>query len=87
MAVVSTTRAIGRLIPNVGRPSEAKRCLLASVVANKLLYAAPIWLSQALMFIINYATLIKAQKVVAIRISRCYGIDGSGRATGRNSNG
>ena len=32
-----------RLMPNIGRPKEAKRRLVASVVFSKLLCAAPVW--------------------------------------------
>ena len=37
--------ALTRLMPNIVRPREAKRRLVASVVNSMLLYAAPIWTS------------------------------------------
>jgi len=40
---VTTARAIGRLMPNVGGPSQAKRALLWSVVISKMLYGSAIW--------------------------------------------
>jgi hypothetical protein len=35
--------ALGRLMPNVGGPSQSKRSLLMSVVHSRLLYGAPTW--------------------------------------------
>jgi len=37
-----TAAALGRLMPNMSVPSQAKRSLLMSVVHSKLLYAAPV---------------------------------------------
>ncbi|KAL4084959.1 hypothetical protein QTP88_027819 [Uroleucon formosanum] len=38
--------AIGRLMPNVGGPSQRKRALLGTVANSKMLYAAAIWATQ-----------------------------------------
>jgi hypothetical protein len=38
-----TASALGRLMPNVSGPSEAKRRLLMSVVLSRLLYGAEVW--------------------------------------------
>lgn len=67
-----TAVAIGRLMPNVGGPQQAKRRLLATVVNNKLLYAAPIWSSAASGTERNRGALSQAQRVVALRVTRCY---------------
>lgn len=39
----NTATALSRIMPNVGGPKPCKRKLLATVVENQLLYAAPIW--------------------------------------------
>lgn len=41
-AAVGTARALGRLMPNSGGLSAAKRRFLTSTVSNKLMYAAPV---------------------------------------------
>lgn len=46
--------------------------LLASVVANKLLYVAPVWSQRGLSFRINREAITRPQWLVALRISRCY---------------
>ena len=59
--------ALTRLMPNIGRPSEAKRRLVASVINSKLLYAGPVWTST----IHNHAIqkkLFSAQRGVVLRI-------------------
>lgn len=38
--------AVGRLMPNMGGPSTAKRTLLQSITLSRLMYAAPIWASE-----------------------------------------
>lgn len=64
--------AIGRLMPNVGGPSTAKRRLLQSVTQSKLLYAAPVWGLGATTTAKNRNSLIRAQRLSALRIARCY---------------
>lgn len=71
-AAVKSTKAIGRLLPNVGGPSQAKRALLASVMSAKLLYAAPVWAKKASGFITYVATMNRALRIAVIRVSRCY---------------
>ena len=74
---IATTKAIQcgaaltRLMPNIGRPREAKRGLVASVVNSKLLYAASIWTSA----LNNHAILKKlfsTQRGVVMRIVSAY---------------
>lgn len=70
---VKAAKAVGRLMPNEGGPSWAKRRLLTTVVTNRLLYAAPICVvPHALRFDASCAALLKAQRLAAIRIARCY---------------
>lgn len=71
-AVVDTAMAVGRFMPNIGGPSSAKRRLLVSVVNSKLLYVAPTWCSSALKFDVNHGVLIKAQRLIEIRVAQCY---------------
>lgn len=59
-------------MPNVSGPSVDKRRLLASVVTNKLLYAAPVWIWSGLRFRINCKALDRALRLGAVRITRCY---------------
>lgn len=72
VAAVNSAKAIGRLLPNIGGPSAAKRALLASVVSARLLYAAPVWAKRAFEFAINTETMDRALRIAAIRIARCY---------------
>lgn len=71
-AAVKAAKAVGRLMPNTGGPSWAKRRLLASVVSNRLLYAALVWSIQATKYDANRVALLRDQRIVAIRIARCY---------------
>lgn len=71
-SATNTAKAIGRLMPNVGGPSMAKRSLLASVVISKLLYAAPVWATRSVPFESNRKTLNRALRLAAMRITRCY---------------
>lgn len=62
----------GRLMPNIGGPSQSKRSLLMSVVLSRLLYGAPIWADSVLRVRKSEEALLKAQKTAALRIARCY---------------
>ncbi|XP_016656248.1 uncharacterized protein LOC107882433 [Acyrthosiphon pisum] len=64
--------AIGRLMPNVGGPSQAKRRLLMSVVHSRLLYGAQIWADTVRDVKKAENSLLMAQRVAALRIARCY---------------
>lgn len=43
---VSVSKALGRLIHNLRRPSEHKRRLCANVLASIILYGASIWIDE-----------------------------------------
>lgn len=63
MSAAALARAIGKLMPNVGGPSMAKRRLLAAVVSSRLLYAASAWATRATKFKCNLAWLGNAQRL------------------------
>ncbi|KAE9540864.1 hypothetical protein AGLY_004109 [Aphis glycines] len=67
-----SAKAIGRLMPNIGGPSQAKRALLATVVASKLLYASPIWATVGVKTEKNRPAMARAQRTTAIRIIWAY---------------
>lgn len=56
----ATASALSRLMPNTGGTGQAKRRLLSTVVASKLLYASPIW-ARALVFSRNVETIERPQ--------------------------
>jgi len=61
--------AIGRLMPNIGGPSQSK--LLGTVANSKMLYASPTWAVPGTKTAKNRAELARAQ-TVALRITRAY---------------
>lgn len=67
-----SAKAIGRLMPNVGGPSQAKRALLGSVTNSKLLYASPIWASVGVKTAKNRLAMARAQRATALRTTRAY---------------
>jgi len=67
----ATADALGRILPNVGGAKQRKRKLLATVVCNQLLYAAPVWAS-ALVFANNVKTLEGPQRKIALRTVMAY---------------
>jgi len=64
--------ALGRLMPNVGGPSQAKRQLLMSVIHSRLLYGAPIWSERVLGIQKSSDLLLQAQRCAALRVAWCY---------------
>jgi len=64
--------ALGRLMPNVGFPTQAKRQLLMSVVHSRLLYGAAIWSEQVLAFQKSRNIILQAYRCAALKVSRCY---------------
>lgn len=64
--------ALGRLMPNVGGPSQAKRALLMSVTHSRLLYAATTWADRATKFGVNLGAIARAQRTAALRVVRAY---------------
>lgn len=67
-----SARAIGRLMPNIGGPSQSKRALLGTVANSKMLYAAAIWATQGTKTAKNRNQMARAQRSVAIRTTRAY---------------
>jgi len=67
----ATAEALGRILPNVGGAREKKKRLLAAVVTNQLLYAAPIW-ADALKYAHNVEKLLGPQRKVALRCIMAY---------------
>lgn len=64
--------ALGRLMPNVGGPSQSKRQLLMSVVHSRLLYGAQVWAEAISGVGRPKGLLLQAQRVAALRVARCY---------------
>ncbi|KAL4121742.1 hypothetical protein QTP88_014193 [Uroleucon formosanum] len=64
--------AIGRLMPDLGGPSQSKRTLLMSVVNSRLLYACPTWAERACKYAICRNLMIRAQRTAALRVTRAY---------------
>ncbi|KAF0759711.1 Reverse transcriptase domain-containing protein [Aphis craccivora] len=64
--------ALGRLMPNIGGPTQSKRRLLMSVVMSRLLYGAEIWAEPVLSLLRTCNTLLQAQRCAALRVARCY---------------
>jgi len=63
---------IGRLIPNVVGTSQSKRGLLMSVVHSRLLYGTQVWAESIRGVKKAENSLLQAQRVCALRVSRCY---------------
>ncbi|KAL4089977.1 hypothetical protein QTP88_024904 [Uroleucon formosanum] len=59
-------------MPNIGGPSQSKRALLGTVVNSKMLYASPTWAVRGTKTAKNRAELARAQRTVALRITRAY---------------
>jgi len=67
-----TAVALGRIMPNVGGPSQCKRSLLMSVIHSRLLYGAQVW-SESVNDLEKTKTLLtQAQRCAALRVARCY---------------
>jgi hypothetical protein len=73
LSAMKATRMLSGLMPNIGGPSQRNRVLLSlAVVHSKLLYAASVWAKDGLKTERNRRTLNKAQRIMAIRATRCY---------------
>jgi len=64
--------ALGRLMPNVGGPSQSKRSLLMSVVHSRLLYGAQMWADSVQGVEKPKNVLLQAQRVAALKVARSY---------------
>jgi hypothetical protein len=67
-----SAKVIGRLMPNIGGPAQAKRALLGSVTNSKLLYASPVWATVGTKTAKNRNAMARAQRTTAIRTIRAY---------------
>jgi len=67
-----SAKAIGRLMPNVGGPAQAKRALLGSVTNSKLLYASPVWATVGNKTAKNRKAMARPQRTTAIHTIRAY---------------
>jgi len=67
-----SAKAIGRLMPNVGGPAQAKRALLRSVTNSKLLYASSTWAKVGIKTGKNRNEMARAQRTTALRTIRGY---------------
>lgn len=68
----ASVAALGRLMPNVGGPSQSKRQLLMSVVHSRLLYGAQVWTEAIKEVGKPKNLLLQSQKCAAIKVARCY---------------
>lgn len=68
----ASAKAIGRLMPNIGGPAQAKRALLGSVTNSKLLYASPVWATVGIKSAKNRNEMARAQRTTALRTIRAY---------------
>lgn len=66
------SKKLSILLPNIGGPREARRRVMATAVQAIILYAAPIWGRTENQPMILRKMLIKAQRVMALRICSAY---------------
>lgn len=62
---------LGRLMSNIGGPSQSKRQLLTSVVNSRLLYGAQVWVKNITGKQKSEAQLTQTQRCAALRVIRC----------------
>lgn len=72
MMAMETAKALSRLMPNIGGPSQNKRSLLSSVVLSKVLYAAPVWAEVATKTAKNREIMTRSLRPTLLRIIRAY---------------
>lgn len=66
----TTTRSLGRIIPNVGASKTRRRRLLATVITSQTLYGYQIWADK--MSLGGWENLKKSQKSIIIRVTSAY---------------
>jgi len=71
-AATDSARPIGRLMPYISGPSYCRRHLPTSVVHSKLLYAAAVWAAPALKVQRNLQSVVRVQRLAALRVIRAY---------------
>ncbi|XP_046742525.1 uncharacterized protein LOC124409153 [Diprion similis] len=69
--VARLTRALFRLMPNLGGPTEPRRRLYASVLHSVVLYGAPVWGDEAISRRAE-RTLQRIQRAINIRVAAAY---------------
>lgn len=69
---IRAATSIARILPRTYGASESQRRTLATVAESIALYAAPVWAPEALRRAGNRALLDRAQRVMTIRVTRCY---------------
>ncbi|XP_015376936.1 PREDICTED: uncharacterized protein LOC107171222 [Diuraphis noxia] len=72
MGARKAATALGRLMPNIGGPSQSKRSLLSSVIHSRLLYGATIWSDRVTSIKKCTNLLQQTQRCAALRVARCY---------------
>lgn len=60
--LIQAALAIGRLMPNLGGPSQSERLLFVSVVSSRLMYASPTWTDRATKYCVCHPALMKVQR-------------------------
>nr|XP_053605924.1 uncharacterized protein LOC128672655 [Plodia interpunctella] len=68
--IIRTAASLGRLLPNLGGPSDAVRKLYSGVCRSMAMYGAPVWVDA--LAAENKRLLRQAQKVIAVRAIRGY---------------
>lgn len=68
----SVTRALGRLMPNLRGPCEARRRLYSNCIHSVILYAAPVWSESFGLRAAYRRSLSSLQRNVALRVARGY---------------
>lgn len=64
--------ALGRLMPNLGGPSQSKGALLISVVNSRLLYATSKWAKRSINYGVCRNVTIRSQRLAVFRVTRSY---------------
>lgn len=65
-------RALGRLMPNLRGPSQAKRKLYVNTVMPVLLFGSPVWAEELATSTTKQRPMRKSQKIIACRMVAAY---------------
>jgi hypothetical protein len=68
----ATISGLGRIMPNLGGPSEKVRRLYMGVVRSIAMYGAPVWCGPLVASTRNISLLQREQRKMAIRVARAY---------------
>lgn len=69
---IKFANAISSILPRTRGATEGQRRLLATVAESMVMYAAPVWAPYALQNSSNAEALDRTQRIMGIRITRCY---------------